>query len=112
MKRLTSKTSLVVLALLFALVILVFNLYDLGVDKTDSRAYTEQEIKSMKIEKININTATKEQLCEIPGVGESIAQSIIEYRKDNGKFKNIDELLNVSGIGEKDYIGMTAFVTI
>ena len=51
--------------------------------------------------KVNINTATVEQLTEIPGVGEKTAQNIVEYRKLHGEFKTVDELLNVKGIGEK-----------
>ena len=52
---------------------------------------------------ININTATQTELEELPGIGPSIASSIITYRKENGKFNNIEELKNVSGIGEAKY---------
>jgi len=52
--------------------------------------------------KININTATKEQLLEISGVGESTAQKIIDYRSQN-RFDNIEELMEVKGIGEKTF---------
>jgi len=52
---------------------------------------------------LNINTATKEELTTIPGIGESKAKSIIDYREKNGQFKSIEDLLNVEGIGEKLY---------
>jgi competence protein ComEA len=51
-------------------------------------------------DKININTADKDKLCELTGVGPAIAERIIEYREKNGPFKSVDELTNVKGIGE------------
>ena len=50
---------------------------------------------------ININTASVEELQLLKGVGEAKAKAIVEYRLVNGKFKSIDELTQVSGIGEK-----------
>jgi len=53
-------------------------------------------------EKININTATAEQIASaMSGIGESKAKAIVEYRTSHGKFKSIDSLANVDGIGEK-----------
>ena len=59
-----------------------------------------------KESKININTAEIAELEEIPGVGKSTAQKIIEYRKQNGKFKNIEDIKNVSGIGDSKFENM------
>lgn len=59
---------------------------------------------------ININTATQSELEAIPGVGASTAQKIIDFRNKNGRFKKIEDIMNISGIGEakfnniKDYI--------
>jgi len=50
---------------------------------------------------IDINTATKEDLIKIKGIGEKKAERIIQYRKEHGKFNSIDELKNVKGIGNK-----------
>lgn len=52
-------------------------------------------------QQINLNTATSEQLQELDGVGPSTAQKIINYRKEHGGFSSVDELREVSGIGEK-----------
>lgn len=49
---------------------------------------------------ININNATSTQLQNLQGIGETLAQNIIDYREENGRFKNIEELMNVPGIGE------------
>lgn len=54
-------------------------------------------------EKININKATQTELETLPGVGPSLALNIINYRKENGKFTSVDELKNVSGVGENKY---------
>jgi len=51
--------------------------------------------------KLNINAANAQQLEVLPGIGPSLAERIIRYRQENGKFNSVDELLNVSGIGEK-----------
>jgi competence protein ComEA len=48
---------------------------------------------------VNINTATKEELMTVKGIGEKRAQEIIEYRKKNGNFKSVDDLEKVPGIG-------------
>ena len=50
--------------------------------------------------KVNINTATQTELETLSGIGPSTALKIVEYRKENGKFKTVDDLKNVSGIGE------------
>lgn len=52
-------------------------------------------------EKININTASASELEALPGIGPSKAAAIVEYRKQNGPFKTLDDLVNVSGIGDK-----------
>lgn len=56
-----------------------------------------------KNEKININKATQTELETLPGVGPSLALKIIKYREQNGKFSNIEQLKNVSGVGESKY---------
>ena len=60
---------------------------------------------------ININTATKEELMTIPNIGESKADKIIEYRNKN-KFEKIEDILNVSGIGESIFEKIKTYITV
>jgi competence ComEA-like helix-hairpin-helix protein len=53
--------------------------------------------------KVNINSADSAQLSLLPRVGPSVAQRIVEYRKQNGPFKKAEDLMLVQGIGEKTY---------
>lgn len=69
---------------------------DNGAEKTAQSASSESEDDG----RININTASLEQLCGISGIGQSRAQSIITYREQNGAFGSIEEIMKVSGIKE------------
>ena len=60
---------------------------------------------------ININTASLEELLTLPGIGESKAKAIIKYRTEHNNFKNIDEILNVDGIGSKLYEEIKVYIT-
>ena len=63
----------------------------------------ENELNEGKENTVNINTATAEELTELPGIGGATANKIIEYRKQNGKFQTIEELKNVAGIGNSKF---------
>lgn len=62
--------------------------------------------------KININTGDITELSNLPGVGSSLAQKIITYRQTNGKFKTIEDLKNVSGIGDKKYESLKEYICV
>ena len=62
--------------------------------------------------KVNINTANQTELETLTGIGPSLAAKIIEYREKNGKFKAIDDLKNVSGIGEAKFEGIRKQIAI
>ncbi|MBR4904169.1 MAG: helix-hairpin-helix domain-containing protein [Selenomonadaceae bacterium] len=61
---------------------------------------------------ININTADAEELATLKGIGNSLAQRIIDYREQNGAFKTIDEIKNVRGIGEKKFDAFKDKITV
>lgn len=61
---------------------------------------------------VNINTATAEELDELPGVGESTARAIIEDREKNGAFGTPEDLMRVSGIGEKKFERLEAMICV
>ena len=62
--------------------------------------------------KVNVNTATAEQFAVLPGVGVKLGARIVEYRqKSGGSFKSVDELMNVKGIGEKNFAKIQAHIT-
>ena len=63
-------------------------------------------------EKVNINAATADQLQALPGIGPSYAQRIVEYREKNGPFKKVEDLLNVTGIGEKTFEKIKDRITV
>ena len=62
--------------------------------------------------KVNINTASKEELDTLPGIGPSTAEKIINYRKEKGKFKSIEEIKDVSGIGDSKYENIKDMIEI
>jgi len=63
-------------------------------------------------DKVNINTASLEELQKLPRIGPQIAQRILDYRKENGNFKKIEDILKVRGIGEKVYDQLKDLITV
>lgn len=61
---------------------------------------------------VNINTATQTELETLPGIGPSLALKIINYRKENGKFSSIEEIKNVSGIGESKFEDLKRYIKV
>lgn len=62
--------------------------------------------------KININTATAAELETLPGVGRTLAARIVDYRAAHGAFQMPEELMNVSGIGEKTFAALAGQITV
>lgn len=61
---------------------------------------------------VNINTATQTELETLPGIGPSLALKIINYRKEHGKFSSIEEIKDVSGIGESKFESLKRYITV
>ena len=61
---------------------------------------------------VNINTAAATDLQALPGIGAKTAARIVEYRQKNGPFKKIEELMNVRGVGEKNFLKLKGQVTV
>jgi comEA protein len=61
---------------------------------------------------LNLNSATSADLEKLPGVGAAMAARILEYRQKAGGFKKIEELMNVQGIGERNFLRLKPLVTV
>jgi competence protein ComEA len=61
---------------------------------------------------VNINTATSEELQQVPGIGPATAQKILQMRKSYGAFKSVDDLLAIRGLGEKRLEKMRKYLTV
>lgn len=61
---------------------------------------------------IDLNSATKEQLMSLPGIGEAMAERIMLHRQEKGRFRRIDELRKVKGIGEKKFEKLTPHIEV
>lgn len=75
-------------------------------------ATTTSAVSSNSKSLISINTASKEELMTLTGVGESKANAIINYRQENGNFKSIEDIKNVAGIGDSMYLKIKDYITI
>lgn len=111
-----SSTFLIIISLLFSIsALLVYSYFfypsltgdGVGVS-VDTPFFSDAESS----DKININTASVEQLTILTGIGETKAAAIIAYREKNGSFSSIEEIMNVSGIGEKTFEDIKDFISI
>ena len=89
---------------------------DKSTDSYDNRERIEStsvlpQTHTTHAEVIHLNTATKEQLMTLSGIGEVKAEAIIAYREEKGMFDSIEELKNISGIGEKTFEKIKQFIT-
>ena len=88
------------------------NLKDVNNTKDIENAEIKNENTAKDSSKININTATLEELDKLPGVGEATANKIISHREENGQFKTIEDIKNVNGIGDKKFEKMKELICV
>lgn len=88
------------------------DLKDVNNTKDIENAEIKNENTAKDSSKININTATLEELDKLPGVGEATANKIISHREENGQFKNIEDIKNVNGIGDKKFEKMKELICV
>lgn len=100
----------IIVTLLFALVLLnqlsLFPILSTGV------ICAEEQMGAAVAEKININTASAEELGSLKGIGDKTAQAIIEYRTQNGPFKQVEDIKNVKGIGDAKFEAIKNLISI
>lgn len=89
------------LRVLFSLCLLLFLSATLSANK-----------KKPPMKPVNINTATSEELQQVPGIGPATAQKILQMRKSYGPFKSVDDLLAIRGLGQKRLDKMRKFLTV
>lgn len=82
------------------------------IEETDEKSKLNENSEAKPSSKININTASKEELLSLNGIGETKAEAIIEYRTKNGKYNSIEDIKNVSGIGEAAFEKIKDQITI
>ncbi len=80
--------------------------------KEDTKQAQTEKTSEAKSGLVNINAATLDQLTTLPRIGPSIGQRILDFRKEHGQFKKLEELMNVKGIGPKTYEKLKVLISL
>ena len=99
-------TSLAAALVAATLTVPVLSPHDLLAHEPPARTTSERPAP------LNLNAATEAQLEALPGIGPATASRIVEYRKKNGGFKKVEDLMNVKGIGEKSFLKLKALIAV
>ncbi len=89
----------------FGIVVLMFMV---GLVSQTRICFSATEIEG----KVNVNTATEDQIAVLPGIGPKLAAEVVNYRTNNGNFKAIEDLRKVSGVGDKKFEKIKNFVAV
>lgn len=79
---------------------------------SDDDGDTSDGASEISSDKLNINEATADELASLPGIGDVLAERIIEYRASNGAFSSTEEIMNVYGIGESKFDAIKDYITV
>lgn len=85
---------------------------EMAIAPTNGEQAAPQKLKTPGEGKVNINTAGLEELQRLPGIGPALAERILEYRQEHGRFGSVEELEEVKGIGPKKLEKMRPFVSL
>mgnify|MGYP002514863472 CR=1 FL=1 len=85
---------------------------DIGVTNQKSSEITDENTDGSTSDKVNINTADSAQLCTLPGIGQTRAESILAYRREHGSFSKIEDIMQVSGIKESSFQKIKDRITV
>jgi competence protein ComEA len=83
-----------------------------GSARSSSAVATPQAKPVKPVATINVNTASSAELESLPGIGAKVAARIVEYRRKNGPFRKVEELMNVQGVGEKSFLKLRSQLTV
>lgn len=79
---------------------------------SDKTAFVKKDLSGLQEKSININTAGINDFVKLPGIGEKTAEKIIQLRDQRGKFKRLEELMDVNGIGEVKFNKIKRYLTV
>ena len=99
---------IIIVSFAFTCIFTLFNKTILAEEKSSEGIKEEEAIS----QKVDINTASQEDLEKIKGIGPGLAKKIIEYRESHGSFEKIEDIINVKGIGEKKFEKIKEFITV
>ena len=107
--------ALIIVTVLFTILLAVILTVRYHSDSQQLLSNDQNSTKSSVVSidgKLNINSATQQELSMLPGIGDTLSMRIIEYREENGPFEEITELREVKGIGTELFEQISQYITV